>query len=398
MKKILILLITIFLLTSCNTQETIEISKEVPVEVKELAMEEYETTISYVGVIKSDDLIKYSFKTGGIIEQFTVDIGDEVHKGDILVKLDKSDLATALSVSKSQMEAAEAQYNKAKTGGSPEEQKVAELNLKKAKDAYAFALENLEKSEKLYEAGALSESKIKQIRLETDMLKSDLEQAQEMYNQATQGARQEDLSSALANYNQAKTNYQHNLKNYNDSELKSTIDGFVASKQFEKGELVGAGYPVIIVRSDNQIVSIGISQKDIRNVEIGMEAIVKVFDEKLVGKLVSISEIPNESTNLYNAKVAIEDTNYKLGIIADVDIIIGKSEGVWIPLDTIKYSGSNYVFIAQDGKVIRKNISILDQHNGLVRVSGLKPGDLLITTNSNIIKSGDLIEILERQE
>jgi multidrug efflux pump subunit AcrA (membrane-fusion protein) len=375
-----------------------EISKEVPVEVKELAMEEYETTISYVGVIKSDDLIKYSFKTGGIIDQFTVDVGDEVHKGDILVKLDKSDLATALSVSKSQMEAAEAQYNKAKTGGSPEEQKVAELNLKKAKDAYAYALENLEKSEKLYEAGALSESKIKQIRLETEMLKSDLEQAQEMYNQATQGARQEDLSSALANYNQAKTNYQHNLKSYNDSELKSTIDGFVASKQFEKGELVGAGYPVIIVRSDNQIVSIGISQKDIQNVEVGMEAIVKVFDKKLVGKLVSISEIPNESTNLYNAKVAIEDTNYKLGIIADVDIIIGKSEGVWIPLDTIKYSGSNYVFIAQDGKVIRKNISILDQHNGLVRVSGLKPGDLLITTNSNIIKPGDLIEISERQE
>ncbi len=398
MKKLVFLLLTTLLLVSCNSQENIEINKEIPVKVSKLSLEEYDDTINYVGVIKSNDLIKYSFKTGGTIQEILVDIGDEVKRGDGLAVLDKSDLNTALSISKSQMEAAKSQYEKAKSGGSPEEKRVAELNLKKAKEAYGLALENLEKSEKLYNAGALSESQIKQIRLETSILNSELEQAQQMYNQASQGAREEDLNAALANYNQAKTNYEHNLKKYNEAELKSSIDGVVVAKQFEEGELVGSGYPVIVVSSKDQIVSIGLSQKDTRNIEIGMEAVVKVFEEELRGKLISVSEIPNEKTGLYDAKIALENTNFKLGIVAAVDLIIGKIEGIWIPLDSVKYSGSNYVFVAQQGKVVRKNVSILDQFNGLVRVSGLEVNDLLIISNSNIVKPGDLVEVIERQE
>jgi len=234
--------------------------------------------------------------------------------------------------------------------------------------------------------------------LETSILNSELEQAQQMYNQASKGAREEDLNAALANYNQAKTNYEHNLKKYNEAELKSSIDGVVVAKQFEEGELVGSGYPVIVVSSKDQIVSIGLSQKDTRNIEIGMEAVVKVFEEELRGKLISVSEIPNEKTGLYDAKIALENTNFKLGIVAAVDLIIGKIEGIWIPLDSVKYSGSNYVFVAQQGKVVRKNVSILDQFNGLVRVSGLEVNDLLIISNSNIVKPGDLVEVIERQE
>jgi len=142
MKKLVFLLLTTLLLVSCNSQENIEINKEIPVKVSKLSLEEYDDTINYVGVIKSNDLIKYSFKTGGTIQEILVDIGDEVKRGDGLAVLDKSDLNTALSISKSQMEAAKSQYEKAKSGGSPEEKRVAELNLKKAKETYGLALEN----------------------------------------------------------------------------------------------------------------------------------------------------------------------------------------------------------------------------------------------------------------
>ncbi|MFP4457678.1 MAG: efflux RND transporter periplasmic adaptor subunit [Clostridia bacterium] len=394
MKKTFIFAILIIVLSACSAQEATVVDKKTPVKVQIVKLEERDTTQKYVGTVNSSDLIKYSFKTGGVLSDLQVSVGDEVKKGDLLASLNTSDLSTAVTVAKSQMESAKAQYDKALSGGSPQDQKLAELNLKKAQDAYDYALENLEKSEKLYDAGAISESQIKQIRLEVEILKSDLEQAQEVYTQSTQSAREEDLTSALANYNQAKANYEHNLRNLEDSKLKSTINGYVASIQFEQGELVGSGYPVVIVRSSDQVISFGISQKDVNEAKLGAKAKVKIFKETVEGELISISEIPNDKTGIYDAKVAVEKTNFKLGMIADIELITGVSQGIWVPLNTIKYVGSNYVFVAQDDRVVRKNITILEQQNGRVRVSGLAENDFLIVTNSNIVKPGDLIEII----
>lgn len=394
MKKIFLFMILIISLTACSNQEATVVEEKIPVEIKSLKYEERDTTQKYVGTVNSSDLIKYSFKTGGIIANLPVNVGEEVKKGDVLASLDTGDLNTAVSVAKSQMESAKAQYDKALNGGSPQEQRVAELNLKKAQDAYEYALDNLHKSEKLYEAGALSESQIKQIRLEVEILKSELNQAEQMYSQATQGAREEDLKSALANYNQAKANYEHNLKNLTDSKLRSTINGYVASIQFKQGELVGSGYPVVVVRSSDQVIHFGISQKDVNEAKLGAKAKVKVLEETIEGELISISEMPNDKMGIYDAKVAVEKTNFKLGMIAEIELVTGVSQGIWVPLNTIKYAGSNYVFVAQENRVVRKNITILDQQNGQVRVSGLAEDDLLIVSNSNLVKPGDLIEVV----
>lgn len=396
MKKLNLLIIAlVIILAACSPADVSEIDQTMPVEVTKLNVEKRDFVKSYVGVVSSNDLIKYSFKTGGIISSLPVSVGDKVVVGDLLAALDPSDLQTGASVAKSQMNAAKSQYDKALTGGSPEEQRAAELNVKKAQDAYSYATDNLAKSEILYEAGALSKSKIEGIRLEIELLKSDLEQAQQMYNQATQGARAEDAAAALANYNQAKTNYQYNLQNVKDANLRSTIDGYVVSLQFGEGELIGPGYPAVIVRSKDQVIDFGISQKDIAEIDVGVAAIVKVSGKKIDGELISIAEIPNTETGMFDAKVLFSDEEFKLGLIAELDLVIGVSEGIWVPIDNIKYSGSNYVFIAEEGKVVRKNITIEERHSGYARVSGLEQDDLLITANSNIIKPGDLIKIVE---
>ena len=52
------------------------------------------------------------------------------------------------------------------------------------------------------------------------------------------------------------------------------------------------------------------------------------------------------------------------------------------------------MFVVQEEKVVRKNVTILEQKNGQIRVSGLTENDLLIISNTNLVKPGDLIEIV----
>ncbi len=392
----IILMITAFLLLFVGCQDGLaDINQITPVRVVELQEEYFSQHLNYIGVVSSDDLIKYSFKTGGTLASLNYRVGDQVSVGDTLATLDKRDTQVAVSVAKSQMDAAKAQYDKALTGATKEEKRTAELNFKKAQDAYAFAIDNLDKLEQLFEVGALSESQLRSARLEVELLESDLAQAEQMYLQAMQGARVEDITSARANYEQANINYEYQLRALSETELKSTIEGFVAATTFEAGEVVGAGYPIVIVRSDHQVVTFGIAQKDIQKVETGMEAEVDVLGDIVSGELVSISEMPDEATGTYEAKVAIKEGNYRLGLISNVSIIIGEDKGIWIPLDSIMFAGDSYVLVAELGKAVRKNISVVETRNITARVTGLNEGDLLIVSNANFIKPGDKIEIIE---
>ncbi len=395
MKKLYLSLITIIILLSGCSSTLVDIEQVTPVRVVELQAEDYTQYLKYIGIISSDDLIKYSFKTGGTLASLNYRVGEKVQSGDVLATLDKRDTQVAVSVAKSQMDAAKAQYDKALTGATAEEKRAAELNYKKASDAYAFALDNLQKLEVLYEAGALSKSQLDSTKLEVDLLESDLAQAEQMHNQAMQGARQEDIASAMANYEQAKTNYEYQLRALSETELRSTIDGYVATITFEPGEIIGAGYPIVVVRSESQVANFGIAQRDIKTVDIGISAHVEVLDEIIDGTLVSIDEMPDETTGTYQAKVLLGDGSFRLGLIADVNLVIGESSGIWVPLDSIMFSGDSYVLIAESEKAVRKNVTVIETRNTKAMVEGLSEGDLLIIANSNLIKPGDKIEIVE---
>ncbi len=394
--QFLILLIITLSLTGCFNEVVGQEPEPIPVQVMNLELQERETALKYVGVISSNDLIKYSFKTGGTLASIPVSVGDAVVRNDVLAVLDEKDLKVGVTVAKAQRDAAYAQYQKAKTGASPEEQKAAELNLQKAKDGYEYVAQNLKSLEELYASGALSDNQIKQARLEVNLQKSNYEQAEQMYIQATQGARKEDVTAAFSNYEQAQANYQYRVNSLSEAVLRSQIAGRVVATLFAEGEVIGPGYPVVIVSSSDQVISVGISQKDINSVEIGMKGRANVLGQEIEGELISISEIPNTGTGTYDAKILFTDSSFKIGLVADVELIIGETRGIWIPLDIIQYSGSNYVYLVEDGQVVRKNISIAEHHQGMARVEGLKSGEQLIIANANLVEPGDPVTIIEK--
>ncbi|MDW5299219.1 MAG: HlyD family efflux transporter periplasmic adaptor subunit [Sedimentibacter sp.] len=397
MKKILPLLIMTLFITSCSTENAAVFQNSILVETKTVFSENTDSVLSYMGVVKSDSLKKYSFKSGGKLKSVQVSVGQAVNEGDILLELDKSDMQYQVDAAKNQADAAYSQYEKALTGAQDEDINAAKLNVEKAQAAYDYAQKLYEDIKTLFDEGAVSESSFKEAELSLNIAEKELEQAQELLKKANAGTRKEDIASAKSQYGLAQTNYDAIKKLFNDATLICDTKGYVADILYEAGEIVPQGYPAILVQSENQVISIGATQEDVEKLSLGMTALITINNENYNGKIVDISQTPDDTSRTFNVDIFISDTDKKfyIGSIGQVELIIGQGTGIYIEIPYILNDGVNYVYIVEENKAVRKNIDIVKIEDDKALVNGLSDNDQLIVNGTKNIKDGFLVEIKE---
>lgn len=90
MRYINLLLISFILACSTDNQQKVE--RRVPVRLAPVEHEFISIPLNTSGILSAASELKLSFKTGGIIQEIMVDIGQQVHKGQILAKLDLAEM------------------------------------------------------------------------------------------------------------------------------------------------------------------------------------------------------------------------------------------------------------------------------------------------------------------
>lgn len=398
MKKFLIFIniIFIFLFSSCSYEKNIDnIQKITNVEVKTLSVEELDSSLSYIGIVNSDAIKKYAFKSSGKVKSINVQIGQAVNVGDVLIELDKSDLQFQVDAAKMQTSSAYSQYKKALAGAQSEDLKTAELSVEKAQAGYDFAEKTYENIKKLYEEEAVSETNFKEAELNLNLASKDLEQSKELFKKAQSGAREEDISSLYSQYELAKTNYDAICMLYNEATLTSDITGYVTDVLYEVGEIVPEGYPVILVQSKNQIVNLGVTSEDIESLSIGMGAKIKINESIYDGKIVNISQTPDVNSRTFNIDIIINegDKKFYIGSICNVEIITGSTKSIWLEIPYILNDGKDYVYVVENNIAVRKDITLVEIKNDRASVTGLSDKDILITNGVKQIRNGYEVKV-----
>lgn len=183
------------------------------------------------------------------------------------------------------------------------------------------------------------------------------------------------------------------------SQLYSPIDGVVASVIQKEGDLIGAGYPVIILRSDVQIMDIGVTDIDLKRIESFSSPSVTVdLGGKLVdAKVDSLSKLPDESSRLYNVTLILDtEEALLLGQMGTARIELLLVRGIWLPISYIQNDGEDYVYIVNsENRVERRNLELEELNNALIRVQGLKDGDRVITVGNSFVKEGQKVVVRE---
>lgn len=360
MKKIVslgIILMLILSLTACNNAQAGEkVEKVKAVKILELKTDKKPISLDYIGTINSKDTTKYAFKSAGRIESISVSKGDKVKAGQVLAALDSSDINFQLTAAKATAD-------------------TAQLNIKKAKDALDYSRDYYNKIEKLYEQQAVSRDSF-------DKVKLNKEQSEAVYLQAK------------ATFEKAKADLGYKTNLMNDALLRAKSDGVVLSLISEENELVGAFRPVVVVRSEKQVVNVGIAQRDINKIKLNKKVDVDVEGMKSIGIVTSISEVPDKESRTYNVEVTVNNSEYRLGSIANVVFPVGEEAGIWIPLTCIFSNGEDYVYLINKERAYKRIINIEKISDDKMLVKGLEAGEKIAISGMKNLDDGSKVKIV----
>lgn len=415
------------------------------VKTQSVAEQSVTTGYSYLGIVKAKETKNYSFLAAGKIEEICVEKGQQFKKGDVLARLDTSTMEYQASISRDTKAQAEATLQKTIS--------TYDTNIENAKSQIATLEKAIAAGEKGIEALEVGlEAEVQNIeagQTALDTLKDEVDAAREINavggyadkdlealesqyktsaaqleaskathegNKATLESKKAELEASRAQKSEAEKTLQNLYtskekdveaaqaavksagtsgdivdKSIDDAVIKADSDGYVMELPYKEGEVIAAGYPVVVAKSKELIVTVGASDTEYKNIKIGGAALI---NGKAVGKIDTIAQYPDESTRTYAVDIGITG-DYTIGETVDVKIITGNASGCYVPIDAVFNSdGVDYVYAVNSENRIYKKQVILGEFSGdNVEVQIDDPTAVVVTEGVKNLRENDLVSM-----
>jgi len=224
------------------------------------------------GVIEAVE-VKIGTKIGGEITELLVEEGDQVAKGQVIARVESTELQIQLEGVQAAFERSQALLEDLKRGLRPEEieqfEKIVQLkeaNLERASIDY-------DRKARLAEQKAVPIHDADIARTVKEAAQKDLETAQEQVRIAKLGSRQDQINAARWALRQAETQVAQLQKKIADTEVISPLSGRVSVKNMEQGEIARAGSTIVtLVDLDRPWVRVFVPEHKLGRVRLGMTA------------------------------------------------------------------------------------------------------------------------------
>ena len=355
----------------------------------------FEATGSLAGAEQTD----VAPQTSGKVVAVGVDIGSAVRRGQMLVKLDDSELKLRVTQAEAQVGQTKAAVRQAeekiglRPGQAFDPSRVAEVA--GAKVSLELAEKNLKRAEKLIESGDVSRSFYDQQRAQRDQLK-------EQYDSAVAQARQNFAGVEVARTNVANAEAALALakKNLSYAFIPAPIDGFVAERTADVGEYVSPTQKVATIVKTNPLrVRIDIPEQAIPDVHIGQSVSATTSawpDKNFSGRIARIAPNVTANSRTLNVEAEIENGNgaLKPGQFATVRILQPRPvAAVLVPARAvITDAGVSRVFVIKDGHAEQRLVQLGQTEGDLIQIKTGIAADEKVAT-SNLEQLGDGVPV-----
>jgi HlyD family secretion protein len=340
------------------------------------------------GKVEPITKIEIKSKANGIIKALNADVDRAVNAGDILVELDREQLAAALRGAEANLQAARAsleaslaqlQKNVVEAEG-PEEQ---------------FARRAYERAQSLFAQSLIAQSALDDAHSLVDVAENRKRAAQSQL-----AISQAKVTEARAQVAQAKAAADRAAEDVANATIRAPIRGTVLSRDVEIGSPVssilnlGANATLVMTLGDIAQVFVRgkVDEADIGRVRLGQQARIRVetFKDKIFnGRVTQISPMGVEKDNVTNFEVRVSIDNpgkeLKANMTANAEIVLEEhADALIVPEAAITYDAQKNAFVevvAAGAKNGRKKIPVkLGVGNGtkIEILDGLKQGDKVV--------------------
>lgn len=348
------------------------------------------------GSLAGDQQTDVAPQTAGKVVAVGVDIGSQVRRGQMLVRLDDAELKLRVDQAAAQVEQAKAAVRQAEAkiglrpGQAFDPNRVAEVAA--ARVTLELAEKNLVRAEKLIESGDVSRSFYDEQRARRDQLK-------EQYEVALAQARQNFAGVDVARTNVANAQAQLALarKSLSYVVIPAPIDGYVSERTADLGEYVSPQQKVVtIVRTNPLRIRIDIPEQAIPEVRTGQSVSITTSawpDRNFSGRVARIAPNVSATSRTMTVEAEIENSSgaLKPGQFATVRLLQERAEpAVLVPARAVVTdAGVSRVYVIKNGHAEQRLVQTGQTEGDLIEIkSGIAADDLVATSNMEQLSDG----------
>ncbi len=243
--------------------------------------------------------IQIGSELSGKIKAVNVEEGDTVRKGQVLAVLQNDDYRAEVLSAEAQVRAKEATLRKVVNGARTQERSQALSTVRAAEAVLNNARSEMDRRQKLFEAGVISRDEFERYAREYDVAKANYQENVEHHSLVDDHAREGDRSFAEADLQLARALLEQTRARYEKTLIKSPIDGTVLRKHHRNGESVSNSSTVpdpILTVGDKDVlrVRMDVDETDVNKVRVGQRAYVTADaygKQKFWGQVVRVGEL-----------------------------------------------------------------------------------------------------------
>ena len=323
-------------------------------------------------------------KVAGYIRTINVDIGDRVHKGQVLAVLEIPELVAEVDEAEASVHHAEEEIQRAHSDVSRAEADSVALH------SNAERLTNTSKAR----PGLIAQQEL------------DDATAKDRASQAQVEAAKSALAAAKQQLAVAKANQQHYSALSDYARITAPYDGVVTWRFSDTGSLVQAGtstssgLPVVTLAQINVLrLRIPVPESLTSKIRTGDTADVGVqaTGEHFTGKVARFTNSLDPSTRTMQVEIDVPNPHYHLqpGMYAEVVLKAeNHPDALTVPIEAVKHhDGKTSVLIvdAQNRVEQREIQSGLEDPDRVEVIAGLKDGDRVIVGDSGSLQPGQMV-------
>jgi multidrug efflux pump subunit AcrA (membrane-fusion protein) len=327
-------------------------------------------------------------KISAPINEFHVNRGDHVTKGQLIAVLESRDLAAAVVEAKGMYEQAQASYRSTTAATLPDEIAKAQADVKSAKQALDAAQKMYESRKELRQQGALAQRLVDEANVAYVLANSQYDVALRHLTALEEVGKDAETRQAQAQVDSAKGHYDGAEAQLGYSKIYSPITGVITDRPLYAGEMANAGAPLLTVMDLSRVVvRANISSEQLPFLKVGDPATVATLDgsEELHGKVTVVSPAldPNSTTAEVRIEVANPGERLRPGVAIEVSILAETvKDAIVIPLAAVLPSaeGENIALVVgSDSLAHERKIETGIRETDKVQVlKGLEPGEQVI--------------------
>lgn len=340
----------------------------------------------------------------------------------------------AVRAARAQLASAEANLLKARNGARSEERRQAEAQLRAAKTSLDIAKKDLDRGQKLLSEGAISEKEFDRYRQAYANALAQYESAIESNKIAAGATRFEDIRALESQVSAAREQLQTALANQSldtqyrdrvsqaqaqvrsaqdqidlaqqavgDAEIRAPFAGRVAGKPLQIGAFAAPGTPVVrLVGSEGIYFEGQVPEVKINSIKSGMPVTIQLdamSGRFFSGYIAAISPQAESLGRLYKVRVTLAGypEELKVGMFARAKVELNRrTDVITIPAGAILgETGSQYVYVVDGTKAIKRVIEPGQSQAGRVEVTGISDGDRVVIQGQSQLQSGSTVRVEE---